>query len=127
MKLLTGWEFEAFIAAKPVAVIHFDAEWDVGHRPLVRRAMLEAAQVFGDRVNFAEVDVDSEAKLAGSIHLLNVPAVAYFRGGRLVATLIGSNQNVVARVERVLNEEPIGYQDGTSATPHKHPLERTGR
>ena len=28
MRLLTETEVEAFIAAKPAAAIHFDAEWD---------------------------------------------------------------------------------------------------
>ena len=115
MRLLDGSEFESFIATKPVAAIHFDAEWDVQYRPLVRRAMLDAERAFGGRVNFAEVDVDQDQELARSIRLLNVPAVAYFRDGALVATLIGANQNVAARVDLVLRGEPIGDQDGTRA------------
>ena len=52
-----------------------------------------------------------------SLPLGNVPTVAYFRDGRLVAALIGSNQDVTARTQRVLRGEPIGYNDGTTPTP----------
>jgi hypothetical protein len=48
----------------------------------------------------------------------NVPLVAYYRDGRLVAALIGADQDVKARLERVLWGEPIGYNDGTTASSH---------
>ena len=41
--------------------------------------------------------------------------VAYYLDGKLVAALIGTGQNVLGRLERVLRGEPIGYKDGTTA------------
>jgi thioredoxin-like negative regulator of GroEL len=123
MRLLTSEDVPAFIAAKPAAALHFDADWDKGREP-VRRSMLEAEAVLGERVNFAEIDCDASVALSKSIPVLNVPLVAYYRDGKLVAALIGADQNVRARVERVLRGEKIGYKDGT--TPHNPPMQRAG-
>jgi thioredoxin-like negative regulator of GroEL len=115
MRLLTSDELPDFVAAKAAAAIHFDAEWDFHLRDQTRRTMLEAEQALGDRANFGEIDVDKELALAKSIPVCNVPLVAYYRDGELVAALIGTAQNVRARLERVLRGESIGYEDGTNA------------
>ena len=115
MSLLTSEEVPAFVAAKPAAALHFDGEWDASLRERVRRSMLRAEAALRDFANFAEIDCDANVELSRSIQLANVPAVAYYRGGKLVAALIGANQNVRARVERVLRGEKIGYRDGTGA------------
>lgn len=112
MKLLTHAEYRDFIASKRVAAIHFEADWDIGKHD-TRKAMRDAVRLLGNEVAFAEVDVDLEPDLARSIPVGNVPLVAYYRDGRLVAALIGTGQNVRARVVRVLAGEPIGYNDGT--------------
>ena len=114
MQLLASDEFPAFVAAKPAAAIHFDAEWDSRLREPTRQKMSQAEQALGERVNFGEVDVDKESGLAKSIPVANVPLVAYYRDGKLVAALIGTGQNVRARFDRVLRGEPIGYTNGTS-------------
>jgi|GEM_PF-494589 len=115
MKYLTGDEFPAFIVAKPVVVIHFDAEWGAG-RDGTRQAMLEANRSLRGDIAFAEVDVDRCAALAKSIPIPSVPCIAYYRDGQLLAALVGANQNIVERVKRVLRDEPIGYQDETKPT-----------
>lgn len=115
MRQLTYDEYAAFIAAKSVAVIHYDADWDVGYRSGVRSRMLEATEAFGEYVNFAEVDIDAERELAKALPILNVPTVAYYVEGRLAAALIGADQNIKERVARLLRGEEIGYIDGTEA------------
>jgi len=115
MRLLTSDEFSVFVTARPAAAIHFDADWDAAHRAVTRERMLEAEQALGDKANFAEVDCDKELGLAKSIPVANVPLVAYYRYGELVAALIGTGQDVRARLSRVLRGEPIGYKDGTTA------------
>jgi thioredoxin-like negative regulator of GroEL len=117
MRQLKSAEFESFIAAKSAAAIHFDAEWDVAYRPLLRRRMLDAERELADRANFGEVDIDDNMELAKSMRLLNVPSVAYYRNGQLVALLIGSRQNVRQRLERVMRGESIGYRDGNDEGP----------
>ena len=115
MRQLTTDDFASFIADHPVAVIHFDVPWDVGYRPGMRLEMKETSEVFSNGLDFAEVDCDAQHEIARAVPILNVPTVAYYRDGILVAALIGANQNVRARVERVLRNEPIGPEDGTEA------------
>ena len=124
MRLLTSEDVPAFLAANPAAALHFDADWDAKYREQVRRSMLEAEAALGEQAGFAEIDCDANAELSKSIPVLNVPLVAYYRGGKLVAALIGADQNVRARIERVLRGEKIGYKDGT--VPHNLPMQRTG-
>lgn len=38
---------------------------------------------------------------------VDVPAIAYFRDGRLVATVIGADQDVIGTVERLLRGGPL--------------------
>jgi thioredoxin-like negative regulator of GroEL len=113
IRQLSSDQYVAFVAEKSVAAVHFDADWDTAYRPPTRQRMREAAEALGERANFAEVGVDAEPDLARSIPLLNIPTVAYYRDGKLVAALIGSGQNVQERVERLLRGESIGYKDGT--------------
>jgi hypothetical protein len=74
--------------------------------------MLDAQAALGGQVNLAEIDCDENAELARSIPVPNIPLVAYYRNGKLVAALVGGYQNVLARLERVLRGETIGYDDG---------------
>lgn len=114
MRLLSHKDVPAFVAAKPAAALHFDADWDAKYREQVRRSMLEAATTFGEQVSFAEIDCDANVEFSNSIPVLNVPLVAYYRDGKLVAALVGADQNVRARIQRVLRGENIGYKDGTT-------------
>jgi hypothetical protein len=108
MRQLTTSDFESFISAKPAAAIHFDVAWDVRYRPILHGKMLEAENALGHRANFGEVDCDSNPELAKSIPVPNVPLVAYYRDGTLIAALVGADQNVRTQLERVLLGETIG-------------------
>jgi hypothetical protein len=116
VRLLIANELPAFVAAKPVAAVHFDADWDANLRERTRRTMIEAEAALGDRANFGEIDCDANVELARAIPVGNVPLVAYYRHGKFVAALIGAGQNVRDRLERLLRGEEIGYEDGTSTT-----------
>ena len=107
MRALTQADIAFFLAEKPAAAIHFDANWDAKYRAVTRGAMADAEQVLAGRVNFGEVDCDSDPELAKSIPILNVPSVAYYRDGKLVGALIGAGQNVRLHLERVLRGDPI--------------------
>jgi Thioredoxin len=105
-------ELKSFVKEKPFAIVHFDTLWDVGYYPILHRKILDAQSCFSERVSFGEVDCDQSPNLAGSIRVSNVPLVAYYRQGQLIAALTGSRQNVQLRVERLLRGEAIGYRDG---------------
>jgi thioredoxin-like negative regulator of GroEL len=112
MKPLNSQQFESFIAAKRVAAVHFDAEWNESYRAVARRQMREAEASLGEQANFGEVDCDASPELARSIRILNVPSVAYYADGKLIAVLVGAKQDVRARLERILRGESIGRDDG---------------
>jgi thioredoxin-like negative regulator of GroEL len=107
MRLLTQADIASFLAEKPAAAIHFDANWDAKYRAVTRSAMADAEQVLAGRVNFGEVDCDTDPELAKSIPILNVPSVAYYRNGKLVGALIGAGHDVRLRLECVLRGDTI--------------------
>lgn len=107
MRLVTQTDIAVFLAEKPAAAIHVDANWDAKYRAIIRSAMADAERVLAARVNFGEVDCDRDPELAKSISILNVPSVAYYRDGKLVGALIGAGQNVRVHLDRVLRGDPI--------------------
>ena len=54
----------------------------------------------------------NKPQLAKSIRLVNVPSVAYYKHGKLIAVLIGEKQDVRSRLERILRGESIARDDG---------------
>src|SRR2546428_13811446 len=82
---LTAESYEAFIRERRAAAVHFDAEWDVGNRPITRHKMQEAEAALSEQANFGEVDRDREIPLAKSIRLTGVPAAVYYLDCGLVA------------------------------------------
>lgn len=100
-RMLTAGEFPVFVASKPVVAIHFDASWNATARHGMRIKMAEARAVFGDQVAIAEVDCDAELELAKSIPVVNVPLVAYYRGGQIFSAVVGMH-DVHANLERLM-------------------------
>jgi hypothetical protein len=111
-RLRSAAELDSFVKEKPFAIVHFDAVWDEGYRPIARRKILDAEKSFFEHVNFGEVDCDQSPDLAKSMSVSNVPLVAYYRQGQLVAALIGSRQHVRLRLVRLVRGETIGHRDG---------------
>ncbi|MCA9255200.1 MAG: thioredoxin family protein [Phycisphaerales bacterium] len=110
IQAFTASEFESFVANAAFAVVHFDAEWDAILRTPTRVEMRKAEESLGDRVVFAEVDVDTCVEVARSIPIANVPAVAYYRHGEQMDVIIGAGQDVRGLTRRVIAGEPIGRQ-----------------
>lgn len=104
-KIANATQLASFLEVKEFAVVHFDAEWDVGYRPIVCRKLRVAERFFVKQVNFGEVNCDQSWDLARSINVPNVPLVAYYRQCKLIAALVGHRQNVQLRIERLLKYE----------------------
>jgi len=112
MQVLNATDFESFIADNSKAVIHFDAAWNVDGLIAIQHKMEEAESLVVGSVAFAYVDCDKNPELAKAIPILNVPTVAYYSHAKLVAALIGAQQNVRLHLERLLQGEPVAYKDG---------------
>jgi thioredoxin-like negative regulator of GroEL len=109
---LTAANYNQFLAQHDVAVVLFDATWDVAGGVAIQERYSRAREELSDKVGFGEIDVDAESALAKAIPILNVPAVVYYRNGFKLATLIGSSQNIAARIRRVMAGQLISYEDG---------------
>ena len=106
--------YRRFLASHEFCVLHCDAEWGVGARPIARDVIASAEREFGNRVGFGEIDVDQCVEISRELRISNVPTIAYYRAGLLVAALVGANQNVSERIRHVTRGEPIGQRDGTA-------------
>ena len=71
----------------------------------------EAAEALSSRVNFGEVNTDEFIRVK-SIPIANVPTVAYYKDGQLIAALVGAQQDVTARTQAMLDGKRIGRKDG---------------
>jgi hypothetical protein len=112
---LTRSTYAAFVAAHRVAAVLFDAPaWNMTYRLGTAERFAAAAAALGDRAALGFVDVDGpdEVEMCKALPVLNVPLIAYYREGLLVAALIGIGQDVAARVTAVIEGRPIGYKDG---------------
>jgi hypothetical protein len=103
---LTRDAYASFIRSEKLVAILFDAPaWDKGGwavmEPLLRQAATELVEV-------AALG-PAEREICHSIPVANVPCVAYYRDGQLVAGLIGIGQDVVSRVKRW----PLGNRSAT--------------
>jgi len=116
IRRVSGQEYEAFLAERIWAVVLFDAPWDIGPGAMIRPRFERAQRAFGKQASFAQVNCDEEHDLARTLGLLNLPTVAYYRSGVLVAALIGAQQDVRARTSALIYEEPLGRQDGCNNT-----------
>ncbi|HEU0006139.1 MAG TPA: hypothetical protein VFS12_09135 [Terriglobia bacterium] len=96
---LTKETLAEFLARKPYSVIHVDASWD-GYRGSMARNMDALRFEFHEQVSFGYINCDTEQDFARGIGLLNVPSVAYYRGDRLFALVIGQLQNVRENIKR---------------------------
>ncbi len=98
MGKINSEHFQSLITVKRAAAVHFDAEWNESYRTVARRRMRDAESSLGTDASFGEVDCDANPELARSIPILNVPSVAYYAEGKLVAVLVGAEQDVRSRV-----------------------------
>jgi hypothetical protein len=97
-----------FLAEKEVAVILFDARWDVGGHELIRPRYLRARLELGDIASFGEVDCDKEIELAKAAQVRSVPSIGYYRRGERIATTVGATQNVLEQTRRVIAGLSLG-------------------
>ena len=112
--MLTNNDFAAFVASRPVVVIHFDADWDE-YRTQVRAKMLKAEQCLHEFAAFAEVDCDVDDDVGKKLGIANVPSVAYFRESTLIALRTGADQDIHELTELLVNRRAVVVETSPSA------------
>ena len=113
MRKCNSDEVRKMIAEGDIVVIHLDALWN-GQRIPIENKIQQIVEMNPLDVQFAYVDSDEEQEFARSMELKNVPTVAYFRRGKLIATVIGQGQDVAGNIGKVRDGALIGTSNRLS-------------
>jgi len=84
----TNFEREVLESEHPV-LVDFWAPWCAPCRA-VGPSIEEVADEFAGRAKVAKVNVDDAPALAARFGVVSIPTLAYFKGGRIVDTLMGA-------------------------------------
>ena len=90
-----------FLVERSFSVIHLDATWN-GQRFAVQQRIDTLVKSIDD-TSFGYIDVDEHQEHARTVGILNVPSCCYYRGLKLVATVIGMRQDVEENL-RIIRE-----------------------
>lgn len=94
-------DFESFIKAHDVVVVDFWAPWCQPCK-VVTPIVEGLAKEYGDRAAFAKVNVDENQAAAMKYQIMGVPALLFFRGGRVVDRIVGAASR--AKIEATLRK-----------------------
>jgi thioredoxin-like negative regulator of GroEL len=95
-----------FLSRKPYSVIHIDAKWD-GYQKVVADRVDSLESELRQDVSFGSIDSDTEQEYVREIGIVNVPSVAYYRGDRLVASIVGVRQDIAENIKRLQQGEQL--------------------
>jgi hypothetical protein len=118
---LTRETHETFVRENRIAAVLFDAPaWDIYHR-IIRPHLDNTAEELGNFAGFGFVDTDDTTMwdICRSVPISNVPNVAYYKDGLLLASLVGVHQDIAGRVLALLEGRQIGSDDGFAERPHR--------
>lgn len=75
--------------AQGLVVVDFWAEW-CGPCRLIKPYIHELAVEYANKVKVASVDVDKNIEIARQYNIQNIPAVFFFKDGKIVQKIIGA-------------------------------------
>jgi len=81
-------DFDAALAAAPLAMVDFWAAW-CGPCQMLGPLMDSLANQYDGRVLVAKVNVDDEPALAQRFGIMSIPTVLFFRNGELLDRKVG--------------------------------------
>ena len=82
-------EFDAAVAAAPLAMVDFWADW-CGPCKMLSPVIEEIAERYEGRVLVGKVNVDEEPELARQFGVMQIPTVVFLKDGREVARKVGA-------------------------------------
>ena len=99
MEKINSSKYHDLITLDKLTVIKFAAEW-CGPCRVLKPIIENIASKYPD-VNFAEVDIDQEKEIAIGEGVRGVPAVIFYKNGKVLDTLVGLQplQNYISRIE----------------------------
>ncbi len=96
-------EFDALLTSEPVLVVDFTASW-CGPCRVVAPLMDQLAQEYSDRAKVFKLDLDVNKPIAKRFAIRSIPAILFFKQGKLVETIVGikSYDEFTSGIERCL-------------------------
>ena len=100
---VTEASFEADVLKSTVPVlVDFWAEW-CGPCKMLIPVLNELATEYAGKVKIAKVNVDHAGMLAGQYNVQSIPALFFFKGGQVVAQMVGarSKKDLKAQLDQI--------------------------
>ncbi len=100
---LNFMNFDEFVTSNPNVVVDFWAEW-CGPCRMLSPVIKELSSEYAGKVKFAKVNVDENEVLAARFGISAIPALLFFKSGKVVDTLVGAlpKAEIKAWIERNL-------------------------
>lgn len=100
---VTEASFEADVLKSTVPVlVDFWAEW-CGPCKMLIPVLNELATEYAGKVKIAKVNVNQAGMLAGQYNVQSIPALFFFKGGQVVAQMVGarSKKDLKAQLDQI--------------------------
>ena len=90
--------FKDVIAAAPIALVDFYADW-CGPCKMLAPILEELAEEKADSLTVVKVNVDDSPETAGAFSIMSIPTVILFKDGQVVDKLVGytTKENLIAK------------------------------
>ena len=81
-------EFDAAVAAAPLAMVDFWADW-CGPCKMLAPIVEDLAAEYADRIKIGKLNVDQNMETAAKYGVQSIPTLILFKGGEAVKTVVG--------------------------------------
>jgi thioredoxin 1 len=103
---LTKSNFKSEITDSPLpAIVDFWATWCMPCRMLMP-VVEELTKEYEGKVKVGKVNVDSDNELASQFNVMSIPALVFFKGGKVVDTIVGAvpKEHIVEKIKAAFGE-----------------------
>jgi thioredoxin 1 len=108
-KELTKADFEKLVIHRAhLSIVKFKTEWS-GACQIIFPIYEDLANTYQDKADFFIVDVDKEQSIHTQYGLFELPAILFFKKGKIIDHAIGltSKSNLIYKIEKALIDETV--------------------